>query len=81
MISRGVPVGANIATQAVASKPGTPLSASVGRSATAALRLARDTASARSLPFFTCGRAPMMVSNISDTWPAIRSVNAGGPPL
>ena len=78
--SRGVPAGANIAIHAAASKPGTPDSATVGMSGAPVLRLMRDTASARSLPLRTCGSAPTVVSNISDTWPAIRSVSAGGPP-
>ena len=44
-------------------------------------RRALPTASARSLPLFTCGRTPGPVSNIIDTCPAMRSVIAGGPPL
>lgn len=55
MISTGVPAGASTPFHEVRSNPGTPASAMVGVSASAAERLRPDTASARICPALTCG--------------------------
>ncbi len=78
--SRGVAAGANVPYQPLASKP-LIVSATVGSSGTAAERFALVTATARNLPDFTCGIADSMLLNISDTWPASRSIVAGAAPL
>src|SRR5258708_4110462 len=50
-------------------KPGTPDSATVGRSWTKGERCLLDTASARNLPAFTCCSTFGTLSNIRSTWP------------
>jgi hypothetical protein len=62
------------------SNPGNADSASVGNSGAVAERLAVVTASARSLPAFTCVMASEIFANISCAWPESRSVIAGGRP-
>src|SRR6218665_456646 len=79
--SGGVPAGASRPFRAIAPEPGRPDSATVGSSGAAPERLALVTASALSLPAFTCGMAERMVSNISCAWPPITSVSAGALPL
>src|SRR6478752_5300356 len=49
------------------SKPGTPASAIVGRSGTTEMRSLVVTASARTLPAFTCGRIDGMLSKVTST--------------
>ena len=58
-------------------KPGSPDSATVGRSGTKATRSRGVTASARSLPACTCGSALGSVSNISEISPASSAVVPG----
>src|SRR5258705_39601 len=62
------------------SKPGTPASAIVGRSGTTEMRSLVVTASARTLPAFTCGRIEGMLSKITSTRPGMRSLIASAPP-
>jgi len=76
----GVPAGANIANQVVASKPGT-VSATVGTSGAAGDRLAVVWASARILPSLAIGNADGMLSNITCMLPPIRSGMANWRPL
>ena len=80
-ISAGVPVGAIIPNQVLVSKPGMPDSAMVGSEGAAALRFALLMASACSLPELTYGSTDNVFANIICTWPAMRSVTAGGVPL
>src|SRR5258708_1441323 len=77
----GVPAGATTPNHTDTSKPGTPDSATVGRSWTKGERCLLDTASARNLPAFTCCSTFGTLSNIRSTWPPIRSVTAGALPL
>jgi len=56
-MSGGVWAGTNQPCQLEDSKPASPLSATVGTSGSAGERLAPATASARSVPAATCGRA------------------------
>ena len=63
------------------SYPGTPDSATVGTSGSAAARLRPVCASTRSLPPLICGTAPGAFSNIIDTRPAMTSGSAGPLPL
>ncbi|MNX72533.1 hypothetical protein D3C86_1038900 [compost metagenome] len=53
----------------------------VGRSGAALERSDPPTATARSLPFFTCCHAEPMLANITGTWPDMTSIMAGPPPL
>ncbi|MCY1371511.1 hypothetical protein D9M69_586610 [compost metagenome] len=53
----------------------------VGVSGMAGERCGEVTASARSVPAFTCGSTPGIVVNMKSIWPPIRSVIAGPPPL
>ena len=53
----------------------------MGSSGAAGERFALVTASALSLPLFTCGIADSIVSNISAAWPPMTSVSAGALPL
>src|SRR5262249_23544692 len=78
MMSEGAPAGAKIAAQESMSKPLTPASSSVGSSGMRVERLSRVTASARSLPALTCGKAVVRSANIIDTRPASTSLRAGG---
>ncbi len=65
---------------ALASNPGM-VSATVGTSGRAALRLRVVTASARSSPALMKPIDAGRLSNITWTWPEIRSVSAGAEPL
>jgi TctA family transporter len=60
--------------------PGTPASATVGNSGAAGERVPLPTASARSLPARACAIIAGMLENMSCTWPAMRSAEAGPPP-
>ncbi|CFN62426.1 Uncharacterised protein [Bordetella pertussis] len=75
-IAAGVFFGAYSATHEADANPGTA-SATVGSSGTSAERCGPVTARARRLPALTCGSDEGMLSNISWTWPPIRSVSAG----
>jgi hypothetical protein len=77
----GVPAGAIRPNQPEFSKPGKPLSATVGTSGSILDRSALVTASARSLPPVTSGVAAPMLPTTTCTWPAIRSVSAADSPL
>jgi hypothetical protein len=76
-----VPAGAKRPIQLITSKPGNPASATVGSSGAAADRVLPITASARSLPAFTCGSTVGIVAKIIVIWPPSRSVIAGALPL
>src|SRR3954454_13331225 len=81
MISFGVPAGATTPYQAMDSNPGTPDSATVEISGRTGDLAELVTASARSLPDFTCGRTGIMLSNANGIWPPMRSTIAGPLPL
>src|SRR3977135_2307230 len=81
MISAGVLAGANRPYQLPAAEPGTPASATVGRSGNAGERSADVTASARNCPPAISDAALATVVNISSILPPIRSVMAGAAPL
>ncbi len=66
--------------QVGASYPGTPASATVGKSGKPGERRAPLTASARTVPAFACGAIELRLSNIRCTRPAIRSLIAAAPP-
>src|SRR5688572_7209106 len=53
----------------------------VGSSGAAMERLAPVTATPRNFPARTCGKLEARFANITETWPAMRSVNAGAAPL
>src|SRR6478752_4976302 len=78
--SGGVLAGTKKPNQENTSKPGTPDSAMVGISGTAATRSLVVTASPRKLPPFTCDRIEGMLSKMTSTRPGIRSLIAGAPP-
>ena len=75
MIGAGVPAGAISPNQEIASKPGNPDSATVGRSGMTGERLSEVTASPRSRPSFTTGRIAPMFCSVMVTRPPITSVN------
>src|SRR4029079_7266367 len=77
----GVPAGARTPNHDDASNPGSPDSASVGTSGSAAERSALVTASARNLPALMNESDDGRLSNINCTCPPIRSVSAGLLPL
>ncbi len=81
MMGRGVFAGTSTPYQLLASKPGSPASATVGRSGNSAERLAVLTAIPLILPAFICGTAVAAVANTSCMLPATRSIIAGPPPL
>src|SRR5689334_24901743 len=81
MMSRDVPAGARMPNHELASNAGTPDSAIVGTSESAGARFVDVTATARSLPPLMCGSADGRLSNITCTWPPMRSVSAGAEPL
>ena len=81
MIGRGVPAGARSPIHEAYSKPFRPDSDTVGTAGAAAERRAVDTASARSLAVFTCGRAVVIVAKLTCTSPLISATTAGEPPL
>ncbi len=70
MIAGGVPAGARMPCQAIASKPGYPLSAMVGRSGATGERSLLVTASAVSVPARTCASAETGSANTTCTCPA-----------
>jgi hypothetical protein len=78
-IGAGVPFGAPMPCQVLASKPGT-VSATVGRSGSACERSAVVTASARTLPALMAPIDSGSGLNITCTCPPIRSTSAGAPP-
>src|SRR5260221_11755907 len=80
-ISFGVPLGAIRPNQELTSKPGRPASSTVGTSGMEGERSLVVTASARSLPDFTCGNEEGLYANRHCTLPARRSVTAGALPL
>ena len=69
----GVPAGASTPNHDSDSKPGSPLSATVGSSGAAAARAVEVTASPRTLPSLMNGSASAMLPNMSCTRPVIRS--------
>src|SRR2546426_3747303 len=69
MISPGVPLGANSPNQERASKPGTPLSATVGKSGNSARRCALAIARSLTRPARHGSSADPMLTNIIGTWP------------
>ena len=75
MIGAGVPAGAISPNQEIASKPGRPDSASVGRSGMIGVRLSEVTASPRNWPWRTTGRIEPMFCKVIVTRPPITSVN------
>jgi hypothetical protein len=81
MMSGGVFAGANRPYQVSASKPGRPVSATVGNCAKAGERSAVVTASARNWPPSISDAALATVVNITWICPPIRSVMAGAEPL
>ena len=68
----GVFAGANTQYIEIASYPGRPEAATVGRSGNSSNGVALVTASARSLPAFTCGSTEVAVKNDICTWPVMR---------
>ena len=80
MIGPGVPAGAIRPYQAVASKPGNPVSARVGSSGIADVRFGDVTASARSLPLCICGSTTAVLGNAMVMRPASRSGSSAGLP-
>ena len=79
--SRGVFAGTNQPCQLVDSKPGSPLSATVGTSGSAAERLAPPIASARTVPACTCGRRVAIGTTATWISPVIRAGKIAASPL
>ncbi|MNR46331.1 hypothetical protein D3C85_1652830 [compost metagenome] len=77
----GVPLGATRPNRLLARKSWMPASPMVWASGRDFTRWSDATASRRSLPAFTCGRADGMLSNIIAERPAIRSGSANELPL
>jgi hypothetical protein len=77
----GVAAGTTMPCQVIASNPGMPVSAIVGRSGKDGERLPEVTASARRRPVRTCCMTDAAVANMNCTWPLTRSITAGPPPL
>src|SRR5262245_3822867 len=77
----GRPAGPITPLQVLASYPGIPASAIVGRSGNPGERLGPLTASAFTFPERANGDMELRLSNITCTWPAIRSLIAIAPPL
>ena len=75
----GVPLGAPMPCQVLASKPGT-VSATVGTSGRAFERSAVVTASARTLSALMAPSDSGSGLNMIWTWPPIRSASPGAPP-
>ncbi len=80
-IRSGVPPGTITAVQFSTSSAGMPASLVVGTSGSAGWRATLAIASARSLPLLTCGNDSGKFENTTSSWPPIRSVIAGAPPL
>ena len=81
MIDCGVPAGASSAIHEPDSPPGTPASAMVGTSGSAGFRFACVTARPFSFPDLMWPEPSSTEANSRSTWPAIRSIIAGPPPL
>ena len=79
-LAAGRPAGARMPWNANTSVLGTPASASVGTSGSAATRLAEPMASARTLPEVITGRPAARSRNMQGTWPPITSCSAGAAP-
>src|SRR6516225_8670205 len=79
MISAGVFFGAPIPAHALVSKPGTK-SPSGGTSGSASRRVVAVTANGRSLPALMCSMEEGILSNMTCTCPAMRSVSASDAP-
>jgi len=76
----GMPAGANIPNQELASNPGN-VSATAGTCGRIGERFRPDTAMARILPDWTCGSVGRMETNMNETCPLKRSTVAGEAPL
>src|ERR1043166_4046010 len=81
MIGFGVPLGATMPNQAMASYPGRPASDTVGTAGIEECLLALVTASILSFPELTNGKATGRLGNIKSSRPATTSVNASIGPL
>ena len=81
MMSRGVFAGAAMPNQTLTSKPGTPLSLSVGTFGNSAMRSREPTASGFILPASTYCMTTLGVAQISGICPPSRSFSAGAVPL
>src|SRR5688572_31022549 len=79
-IGRGKPFGPHMPYQWLASYPGT-VSLTAGTSGRYVERFAVVTASARTLPDFTCGMLGTMLIAVTGTSPPTSAVIAGPPPL
>src|SRR5262249_40589836 len=79
IIPSASPLGSPPRSPALASSPGTK-SARVGRSVSTWERAAVVTANGRNLPALINSSDVGTLSNITCTWPLIRSVSAGAPP-
>ena len=79
--SGGMRAGPTTAAHEVIENRGSPASAKVGTCGSAALRLGRVTARARSLPSRMCGSTVPPETTITWVRPASRSVRAWGSPL
>src|SRR5271170_6316337 len=77
--ARGVLGGATTANHAEEAKPGS-VSAMVGRSGSAAMRICVPTASSRNWPLFTSGKEVPRLSNITSQSPASMPCSAGAEP-
>src|SRR6202035_382918 len=73
-IGFGVPAGAMMPSQMVASKPGTPASAMVGTSGSTLERVVAEVPSARTWPAWAFGAMVVMASNIISMWPPITAL-------
>ncbi len=76
----GVLAGARMPCQAMASKPGYPLSATVGTSGATGERCVLVTASARSVPAWICGSTLTGSPNTTVTCSPTRSATASAVP-
>src|SRR5262245_63285823 len=77
---RGARGRANTPHQAYASKPGKPLSATVGTAASAAVRVLPVCTTPRMVPAEICGMESAVLPTRRSTWPATASFMAGPPP-
>jgi hypothetical protein len=77
----GVPAGSRMPTQPSGSKPGQPLSSSVGTWASSGARRSPVTASGFSLPAAMCWVAVLTSAQAQGTWPPSRSVSISAEPL
>ena len=79
MIGCGVPRGASTPNQLVASKPGTPDSATVGKSGMARERVLLVMASALTRPLLICGIPLTTLTRVTGTSPATTAPKAAEP--